>query len=182
MNTSSKDLPTVVFLTILWLTTATAEAKNLDAREQQTTHSSAQTVLLLALNRNLAQSELQTVALDLSVNLVVKGQITAILRGEDFLLQVKDLATVGISTNNIGKQETIDGEVYVSLSSLAPDLTYKFDLNLLKLELTSSANRLTDVNVRDFYSRNILPADTVFSRDSSAYVNYAVNYNQREYH
>jgi outer membrane usher protein len=178
MNTSSKDLPTVVFLTILWLTTATAEAKNLDAREQQTTHSSAQTVLLLALNRNLAQSELQTVALDLSVNLVVKGQITAILRGEDFLLQVKDLATVGISTNNIGKQETIDGEVYVSLSSLAPDLTYKFDLNLLKLELTSSANRLTDVNVRDFYSRNILPADTVFSRDSSAYVNYAVNYNR----
>jgi outer membrane usher protein len=114
----------------------------------------------------------------LSVNSVVKGQITAILRGEDFLLQVKDLATVGISTTNIGKQETIDGEVYVSLLSLAPDLTYKFDIDLLKLELTSSTERLTDVNIRDLYSRNSLPPDTVFSRDSSAYVNYAIDYNR----
>jgi outer membrane usher protein len=180
MNTSSKDLPTLVFLTILWLTTATAEAKNLDAREQQTTHSSAQTVLLFALNPHIAQSEQQTVALDLSVNSIFKGQITAILRGADIVLRVKDLATVGISTNNIGKQETIEGEIYVSLLSLAPDVSYKFDENLLKLELTSNANLLTDLNVRDFYSRNILPADTVFSRDSSAYVNYAVNYNRNQ--
>jgi outer membrane usher protein len=175
--TSSQYLPIVVFLTILWLTTATAEANNLDARKQNPPQS-APTAPTLILNRNLAQSEQQAVALDLSVNLIVKGQITAILRGGDFLLQVKDLATVGISTNNIGKQETIDGEIYVSLLSLAPDITYKFDDSLLKLEITSNTNRLTDVNVRDLYSRNVLPPDTVFSRDSSAYVNYALNYNR----
>jgi outer membrane usher protein len=178
---SSKYLPILVFLTIVWLTTATAEASNLDARQLQPLPTSPLTTPTVALNGDIPpSSEQQSVFLDLSVNLIAKRQITAILRGEDLLVQVKDLAAVGISTKNIGKQETIDGEIYVSLLSLAPDISYKFDVNLLKLELTSSTNRLTDVNVRDFYRRNSLPPDTVFSRDSSAYVNYSLNYNRSQ--
>jgi outer membrane usher protein len=177
--TSSKYLPSLVFLTILWLTTATAEANNFDPRQQQSTPQSPPTALTSALNSDVPpSSEQQSVFVDLSVNLVAKGQITAILKGEDLLLQVKDLATVGVSTKNIGKPETIEGDTYVSLLSLAPDISYKFDENLLKLALTSSADRLTNVNVRDFYSRNSLPPDTVFSRDSSAYINYSLNYNR----
>ncbi len=126
----------------------------------------------------IAQASAQTVLLDLSLNLVEKGQVIAIIRGEDIFITRKDLNAVGISTTDIGKQETIDGEVYLSLSSLAPAIVYKFDVNLLKLLLTSSSDRLTDVNVRDLYNRNQLSPETVFTRDSSAYINYAVNYNR----
>jgi outer membrane usher protein len=131
-------------------------------------------------NSNLSQSAAQSVLLDLAVNLVEKGKITAIIKGEDIFLQIKDLETVGISTKGIGKQETIEGENYLSLSSLAPNITYKFDINLLKLALTSSADRLTDTNVRDLYNRNVLPPETIFTKDSSAYLNYALNYNRAQ--
>ena len=126
----------------------------------------------------LAPSAAQVVIIDLAVNLVERGQVSAIIRGEEILLKVKDLDAAAVSTQGIGKSEPIDGEDYLALSSLAPAITYKFDLNLLKLALTSSADRLTDVNVKDLYNRNRLPPDTIFSRDSSAYINYALNYNR----
>lgn len=129
-------------------------------------------------NSNLSQSAAQTVLLDLAVNLVEKGTVTAIIKGEDIFLQVKDLEAAGVSTKGIGKQETIEGENYLSLSSLAPNITYKFDINLLKLALTSGADRLTDTNIRDLYNRNVLPPETIFTNDNSAYLNYALNYNR----
>jgi outer membrane usher protein len=127
---------------------------------------------------SISQITAQIVFLDLSINTVEKGQISAILQGEDILLEAKDLETVGISIEGIGKAQTIEGKKYISLSSLAPAIVYQFDVNLLKLALTSSSDRLTEVNVRDLYSRNILPADTIFTHDNSAYINYAVNYNR----
>jgi outer membrane usher protein len=127
---------------------------------------------------NISQVTAQIIFLDLSINTVEKGQISAIIQGEDILLEAKDLESVGISIEGIGKAQIIEGKKYLSLSSLAPAIVYQFDVNLLKLALTSSPDRLTEVNVRDLYSRSILPADTVFTRDNSAYINYAVNYNR----
>lgn len=127
---------------------------------------------------NITQDTAQIIFLDLSINTIDKGQITAILQGDDILLEAKDLESLGISVEGIGKSQTIEGKKYLSLSSLAPAIIYQFDINLLKLALTSSTERLTEVNVRDLYSRNILPADTVFTQDNSGYLNYAVNYNR----
>jgi outer membrane usher protein len=141
-------------------------------------HCSPTTASPIDSNLNVSQVTPQIIFFDLSINTIDKGQISGILQGEDILLEAKDLETVGISIAGIGKAQTIDGKVYLSLSSLAPAILYQFDVNLLKLALTSSTDRLTEVNVRDLYSRNILPADTIFSHDSSAYLNYAVNYNR----
>ncbi len=126
----------------------------------------------------ISQVTAQTVLLDLSINLVAKGQVLAVLKGEDILVKRNDLKAVGVSTADIGKEEIIEGESYLSLSSLAPAIVYQFDVNLLKLALTSNADRLTEVNVRDLYSRSTLPQNTKFTSDKSAYVNYALNYNR----
>jgi outer membrane usher protein len=126
----------------------------------------------------ISQVAAQSVLLDVSINQVAKGQVLAILKGEDILLKSKDLESVGVSTTDLGTPEIIDGEKYLSLSSLAPAIVYQFDVNLLKLALTSSADRLTEVNIRDLYSRNQLPPGTVFTKDSSGYINYALNYNR----
>jgi outer membrane usher protein len=129
-------------------------------------------------NTTISQVTAQSVLLDLSINQIQKGQILAILKGDEILVKPQDLESVGVSTANIGTTEIIEGEKYLSLSSLAPEIVYQFDVNLLRLALTSSADRLTNVSVREIYSRNQLPPGTVFTKDNSGYINYALNYNR----
>jgi outer membrane usher protein len=179
MNKFSKYLRFLLLSGSFYPIAFVANAENLDPQlSKQPVNQSPQTVGDQIPASDLSQSAAQTVILDLAVNLVEKGQLTAIIKGEDIFLKPKDLESVGISTKGIGRQETIEGENYLSLSSLAPNITYTFDINLLKLALTSSADRLTEVNVRDLYNRNVLPPGTIFSKDSSAYLNYALNYNR----
>ena len=65
------------------------------------------------------------------------------------------------------------GEEFVSLTSLAPDITFSVDEIELRLTLTASPE-LLGLTVRDLWSG--APADLVYRKDTSSFVNYSANW------
>jgi outer membrane usher protein len=113
----------------------------------------------------------QRALLSVSVNNVEKGEVLVFLRDHDVLIGVESLAGVGI-TGFAGTRESIGDTAFVSLASLAPDVTYQFDERALSLHLTAVPHLLETV-VRDLAAGR--PPDIEFRRDTSAYANYSVN-------
>ena len=113
----------------------------------------------------------QEAILDLMVNMAARGQITVILRQADVLILVSDLEQAGVR-GFTGQRETIAGFVYVSLSSLAPAVTYEVDETNLALRLRVGAN-LLGTTVLDFQTNR--PPGLITSQDSSVFFNYAFN-------
>ncbi len=114
----------------------------------------------------------QRAILQLIVNLIEKGDVLVIVRQGDILARVSDLERAGLQ-GFPGKRETLRGEDYVSLSSLAPMVTFEMDERALVLRLTAQP-ALLGSTVLDL--RPGRPPGTVYSQDASAFLNYAVNW------
>lgn len=108
---------------------------------------------------------------DLSVNGGDKGQVLAVMRPADTLVPVKTLTEAGIHTP-AGTREEIGGESYVSLSSLAPLVTFVLDDRDLHLALTVDPSLLEHI-VRDLQAG--IPEGIEHRRATSGFVNYSVS-------
>ena len=106
----------------------------------------------------------------MTINQVDKGEVLVMLRGQDMLVGVRTLEELGIHSFS-GKRESIGGETFVSLASLAPGITFEFDERALAVRLSAQPELLDSVE------RNLASGrpDIEFRRDTSAFANYAIN-------
>jgi hypothetical protein len=128
-------------------------------------------IVFLLIPRSAAAQD-QRAVLELFVNGVSSGETLVIIREGDALIPVTALTEGGMRTVP-GRRETVNGREYVALASLQPDVTFAIDEVDLKIVLTVSPD-LLGRQVRNLSTR--APADLQFRADSSAFLNYSVNY------
>ncbi len=126
--------------------------------------------VLAAGHARAAQRE--RVLLPVSVNGVAKGDFLAVFEDGDVLLSVNDLAAAGVR-GFAGRREPAESGELVSLRSLAPDVTFSLDTEIVALRLTVLP-RYLGTTVLDLKPGR--PEGMTFTRDTSAFVNYAVNW------
>jgi outer membrane usher protein len=114
----------------------------------------------------------QRAVLELIVNRVPSGESLVVLREHDALVPVETLQNAGLR-NFSGARDTVGGQELVSLKSLAPGVAFSVDEIELRLTLTASPE-LLGLTVRDLWSGR--PADLVYRKDTSSYVNYSANW------
>lgn len=119
-----------------------------------------------------AEAERERVILPLTVNGVARGEYLAVLRDADVLLAVQDLAAAGVRGFE-GRREPSESGELVSLASLAPDVVFSLDTETVALHLTVLP-RYLGVTVLDL--KHGRPEGITYSKDTSAFVNYAVNW------
>jgi outer membrane usher protein len=112
-------------------------------------------------------SETERAILQVSVNGIERGEIVVVLRSPDVLVRVVDLQQAGLIGFG-GRRETVAGDVYVSLVSLAPAVTYELDERALALRLTATPSNLT-ATIQDFLQSR--PTGLVYTQDPSAFLN-----------
>ncbi len=127
--------------------------------------------LALTLSAAGAAAPFQRAVVPLSVNTVPKGDVQAILVGDDVLLQVRDLSAAGVS-GFAGRREARDGEEWVSLASLAPNASYRLDLESVTLSVTVPPTWLAGQTLDLSMPR---PIGLVYVSSPSLFANYAVN-------
>jgi outer membrane usher protein len=112
----------------------------------------------------------------LTVNLMDKGEVLVVLREGDVLARISDLEQAGLQ-GMAGQREVFGGESYVSLTSLAPTITYELDEATLTLRLTASPGLLppTVLNLR-----SDRPPGIIYSQNPSAFLNYSLNWSDFE--
>jgi len=128
--------------------------------------------LLILLSPSTAKAQGQRAVLEILVNQVSAGESLVVLRGSDALVGVQALRNAGLQGFE-GTRETIGATEFVSLSSLAPAVTFTVDERDLMLHITADPSLLGE-QVRDLYFG--APKDLVFKANTSGFVNYAVNY------
>jgi len=112
--------------------------------------------------------------LDLRVNLVSKGEVLVVLRGTEVLVRTKDLSEAGLRSFG-GTRETIRGEEFTVLSSLAPSVDYQLDETNLRLDLTARPDLLNKSRIN---LGSVKPADITYSHETSGFLNYSLNLRQ----
>ncbi len=128
--------------------------------------------LLCAVGPVAGQSGEQRVVLPVIVNQVEQGESEALLRGADVLVPVGLLERAGVAAP-AGRHEGRNGAEFVSLASLAPDVTYSLDEENLVLSIVVAPVLLGRATI-DFAPR--APARLEHSTDTSAFLNYAFNW------
>ncbi|MFM6250736.1 MAG: hypothetical protein ACKPEQ_16575, partial [Dolichospermum sp.] len=113
----------------------------------------------------------QNAILELTVNQVAKEAIFVILRPQDILVTRSDLEKAGLESF-AGSRETINNEIYVSLASLAPQVSYIFDEKALTLKITAQPELLKS---NSFNLGRQSPKNITYSQDTSVFFNYAFN-------
>jgi outer membrane usher protein len=113
----------------------------------------------------------QNAILELTVNQVAKEPIFVILRPQDVLVTLADLEKAGLQ-NFAGSRETINNETYVSLVSLAPQVSYIFDEKALTLKITAQPELL---KTNSFNLGRQSPKNITYNQDTSVFFNYAFN-------
>jgi outer membrane usher protein len=117
-----------------------------------------------------ASAQDQRAFLEVTLNGVAKGDTLVVMREADALVSVKMLTESGMHDFG-GTRETIAGEPFVSLRSLAPLVT--FETNELDLALAITADpRLLGATVQDLQSG--APRGMVHQRARSGYLNYSL--------
>jgi outer membrane usher protein len=114
----------------------------------------------------------QRAIFDLIVNLVKKDDVPVLLRTGDVLVRVSDLEQAGLQ-GFAGRRETLGEDIYVSLTSLAPAVSYDLDEENFALRLTVQPAYLSST-VLDLLPNN-RPPDIHYSKDTSLFVNYALS-------
>lgn len=106
----------------------------------------------------------------MTINQVDRGEVLVVLRGPDVLVAVQTLEALGLHSFT-GSRESMGGETFVSLASLAPGLTFEFDERALALRLSAQPELL------GLLERNLASGrpEIEFRRDTSAFANYAFN-------
>jgi outer membrane usher protein len=119
-----------------------------------------------------ARGQEERVVLPVSINHVARGDFTALLRGTDILLGVAALETAGVR-GFAGTRATIDGEEFVSLSSLQPEVSFALDPANLTLSVTVPPRWLGVTVLNMSVGR---PPGITYSSTTSAFVNYTANW------
>jgi outer membrane usher protein len=119
-----------------------------------------------------ARGQDERVVLPVSINHVARGDFTALLRGTDILLGVAALEAAGVR-GFAGTRVTINGEEFVSLISLRPDVSFALDPANLTLSVTVPPRWLgvTVLNMSVWR-----PPGITYSSSTSAFVNYTANW------
>jgi len=114
-------------------------------------------------------------------NEVPKGEIAAVVTGDDVFVAAADLENlglIGLRWDRIlnlarlsGATRSIRGTEGVSLNALRPWITFRIDEANLSLAITALPQLLAPNRVR---VTDVRPYDIVYTRDSSTYLNYSV--------
>jgi outer membrane usher protein len=128
--------------------------------------------LMIAAMISKAQAQdTEEIILRVVVNTVPKGDFIVLMTPEgDVRVKSEDFARLGIQ--DPGRRVEIDGEKYVSLRALEPDVTFNTDLRELKLDIQVSAGLLGET-VRDL---STAAPRAPLARDASAFFNYTTRY------
>lgn len=129
-----------------------------------------------------ARAESKEILLPLTFNAIAKGDVAAVIDGEDVFMNPADLQSFGLTgpmwTRLInfaglvrGSRRTVGGTQFVSLRALAPYLTFRIDPATLSLTITANPNLLAPTNLNVQLGP---PADIVYSRDNSTFLNYSI--------
>lgn len=129
--------------------------------------------LELTADPELLAKALQIALLDLFINEESKGETRAVLRGSEVSLPVSTLERAGLR-GFAGTRSTVDGEAYVALTSLSPAIVHQVDEREFRLSMTASPEHFVAQSRRVADGR---PADIVYRRDTSFFVNYALGAN-----
>jgi outer membrane usher protein len=129
-------------------------------------------LFLLLLFPRYGAAQDQRAVLELIVNRVPSGEALVVLRGTDALIGVETLQKAGLR-GFTGRRDIVGGDELVSLTSLAPNLTFAVDEIELRLTLTASPELLGQT-VRDLWRG--APPNLVYRKDTSSYVNYSANW------
>ncbi len=116
------------------------------------------------------EQEGQRAFLDLYVNQVEKGDSLVFILGDDVWVRVADLERAGLRAF-AGRRETVSGEAYVSLVSLAPGIRFELDAPGLALRLTAEPAFLPSTAIDLQRAR---PPGLIDREDPGVFFNYAV--------
>jgi outer membrane usher protein len=117
-------------------------------------------------------SDGQRAPLSLSVNEADRGEVLAVVRSADVLVEAAALERAGLR-NFDGRRETLDGRMFVSLASLSPGIRYELDERTLTLRLTATNTFLGNVVLDLSVARPALE----YARTTSAFLNYGASWN-----
>lgn len=128
-----------------------------------------------------AQSN-KEILLPLTFNEVAKGDVPAVIDGEDVYMNPADLQKLGVTGSmwtrllNFGRlfrgsRRMIGDTQFISLQALGPYLTYKIDPATLTLSITVNPQLLAPTNLNVQLGP---PADIVYSHDRSTFFNYSI--------
>jgi outer membrane usher protein len=131
---------------------------------------------LVCLLARSAQAAAERAVLPVMINQVAHGDFLAVFRGEDILLRVRELHAAGVH-QFFGARVTIDGDEFVSLASLRPEVAFVLDPATLTVSVTVPPDWLGVTVVNMSVGR---PPGIMYSSATSAFVNYAVNWRDFE--
>ncbi len=103
-----------------------------------------------------------------------KGEVFVYLDGADVLVRAEDLRAAGLATV-AGKSREIGGELYLSLASLTPPVSFAMDDKEMTLRLKVDPRILPAIRI-DLGSQGA-PPDMVLGHDTSLFLNYAGHLN-----
>lgn len=118
----------------------------------------------------------QRAFLSLVVNGVEQGDVLVLIRDLDIWIGVAAVREAGLQQVG-GRHETIGGEEFVSLRSLAPDVQFVFEERALTLRVTADPSLLASTTRA---AQPAGPPELQYVRNSSAVVNYAVTWRGRQ--
>jgi outer membrane usher protein len=125
---------------------------------------------LLAVGSAPAHAADQRALLTLRVNAEARGEVPALLRNEELYLRVQDLEEARLHLPSGNRIHAAD-DTYIRLSSLAPEITYSFDEEALRIDVTASP-MLFGTTVANLAAKK--PEGFRVSTDTSAFLNYAL--------
>jgi len=128
------------------------------------------TLLLLVLSAPGDADEEARVPLALTVNGRDHGEVFALVRGRDVLIEVEDLERAGLRGFG-GRPEVVEGRAYQSLRGLAPTVTFELDESRVTLNLHADPGLFAGTLVELGVPR---PAGMIYRQDPSAFLNYAL--------
>src|SRR5215813_55655 len=107
-----------------------------------------------------AQTEGQRAIFDLTVNQQPKGEVFVYLEGPDVYARVSDLRGAGLGSLDSGHTIKVQGDEFVLLASLAPNITYQVDETTFVLQLTARSALLGTTTLNLGFGR---PAGMTYS-------------------
>jgi outer membrane usher protein len=118
----------------------------------------------------------EQIVLNVQLNTKNKGDYFLILTpAHDVLMSREDFLALGLP-GATGKEVVVSGETYISLSSV-PGLTFSIDEKTASMMLLADPDLFRKKTVNMSYEK---PYKVTYTRDTSAFLNYGVQYSARE--
>lgn len=113
----------------------------------------------------------QRALLTLTVNASAVGEVPILLRDDDLYVRVHDLEETTRLRLPLGHRIEFLGDTYVRLGSLAPEVTYAFSEEALRVDVTAPPTLFGTTTAQLAATK---PEGFRIATDTSAYLNYAV--------